>query len=187
MVDPKDVEVTGPALAVGSLDVVPTESLALWGLRPPFQEALALRQTTRIELPNGESVDVSLQLGTPTVVVTGVQQSEEVTEREIEGVPVEVKGPLDFPYDVTIEGGPTVVVRLVGPGSEIRGLEEGSVSAYVDLGLLLKTIRNQVTDMGPHGRLYSEDIRVALPPGISRVTASTIPSEASVRLTSPAE
>lgn len=181
---PSQVLVQGPAIAVNSMDAVPTEDVPLWKLTAGiYEEPRLLRKEVQVTLDNGQRVPVSLDLSVPTALVSLHVTGQTVTQQTFSGVPMSLLLPLQFRYEAQVEeDARTVSVTVSAEAESLRKLSADKIRAYVDLTALA----GEQIEPGASGP-YREPVVVHLPAGINPESVQVSPPLVTVLLKNPAK
>jgi len=181
---PRQVRVRGPAVAVNSIESIPTERIPVWDLRAgEHRKPLQLESTVSVGLGQGLEVAVPLDLSESRVVARINITEETREERTFQQLPLCFMTPQGFPYDYEVQDGSTSVsVTVKASPSALARLDAASVRPYVDLSALGE---EQIAP-GESG-LYKEPVRVALSGDVDYDALRVIPDRVTLLLKNPAE
>jgi len=181
---PSEVTVRGPAAVLDTLDSIATDDvIRLWGERSDVRRELALRNTASVALDSNLTIDIPLELSMPTVVANVYISGEKEEKRVFTDVPIELRSPIGFPYEVEIaEGVTTATITVKGPAQEVKRLRPESVAALVNLG----SLASQQVDVGATVP-YPEQVVGDLPNGVQAQVVSVEPPRVTLLLKNPGE
>ncbi|MGD2174536.1 MAG: hypothetical protein PVJ27_03960 [Candidatus Brocadiaceae bacterium] len=136
--DPAQVTVRGPAVALQALSEVPTEEVPIWYMRTgEHKRPVSLMDRARVQLADDVQVTIPVELDESSVVASISITEERLEERTLAAIPLHLRMPPNFPYQVELEGGRrTVSVTVRGPTAAVRAMGQASAWAYVDLTAL---------------------------------------------------
>lgn len=179
---PSSVEVRGPAFVLNGMEAIRTQTVALWDVRDDFRRMvnLELRPTVAV----AEDIQVPVQLeAEPSQVAVHVEIGGENARRTLDGVPVRIMQPVQFPYEVEIpEAESRVSIVISGLPQAVEELSAESLLAYVDLSDLTEE------EIEPGGRaLYKETVRVRLEGDPEVSVESVTPEQVTTVLQNPVE
>jgi hypothetical protein len=181
---PSQVLVRGPAIALDSMDSVPTEDVPLWKLTAGiYEEPRILRKDVQVTLDNGQRVPVALDLSVSTALVSLHVTGQTFTQQTFTGVPLNLLLPLQFRYETQVEeDARTVSVTVSADAEDLKKLSAEKIRAYLDLTALA----GEQIAPGASGP-YREPVVVHLPAGINAAPVQVSPPLVTVLLKNPAK
>lgn len=154
-VDPDQVTVVGPKVALQSVKAIETMPFDVTGLTDEknimFPRLVALRQEVQVE-KGGKTLAIPVRCAESVKLFLTLAQK--VEQRTFEQVKVQLLAPAGLPYSVKPLKEEMVSVRLRGPKHVLDRMDAAKLVAYVEVGSLKPP--------GP----YSETVKFVLPPGV---------------------
>jgi YbbR domain-containing protein len=171
---PPEVMVTGPAIMLDQLTTIKTHKVSVWDAQADLRRVVPLVEQETLKLAEGVEVPVSLKADPPQVGVH-IEVTGEKELRRLEGIPVQLLEPPDFPYVAEIDPEERYVSVVVsGLPQDVARVTSGSVTAYVDLrGLQQVTLRAA-------SEPYKEKVRLLLPEDIPLTAGPPEPAQVTV-------
>ena len=185
---PPEVTVTGPRTVLEQMEDIGTQGVSIWDARNDIHRIVALELEHKTTIPSpgrrDRQKEVTLRLkAEPSEVATHVQIAAESATRAIEDVPVLVLRPPKFPYEVQIsEEESAVTVTFAGLPQDVRRLQPGDVSVYVDL----KNLKEEKIAPG-ESVPYREKVQALLRSDVPVRIENIKPDQITIELRNPAE
>ncbi len=181
---PPTVRVTGPAVALDSLEQIPTErEVRLWDARGRSStESYALKRTVDVTLANGQKVPVALKLSEDSVKVTILLAEKAREKAAFADLILAFRVVPGWPYAAEMdEGAGTCSVTVEAAPEVLRRLKPESIRPYVDLTAL----PDEPIAPGASAP-YQERIWVDLPRDLPIASYSVQPERVTILLKNPA-